>query len=211
MSEGASQMKITKINPAKIFWPLIFLLLSGCASLHGAGEMQTLPKQTWAVRSQQLSQLKNFQAQGVLSVYYRKKLTIANFAWQQMGDRYQIKLSGPWGLGSEILMGQPGRVTLIRSSHERYTAVSPEVLLSQQLGLHLPVTALIFWARGIPAPLHPTQIKFNDLNQIICLKQAGWLIELSQYRVVKTATLPTKLQINSKQLKLRIVVNKWKI
>lgn len=211
MCEGVKQVKIANIKPLKILWLLMFLLLSGCASLHGIGEMQTLPKQTWAVRLQQLSQLKNFAASGVLSVYYRKKLTIANFAWQQMGDRYQMKLSGPWGLGSEILIGQPGRVTLIRSSHERYTAVSPEALLSQQLGLRLPVTALIFWARGIPAPMHPTQIKFNDLSQIIRLKQAGWLVELSQYRVVKTDTLPTKLQINSKQLKLRIVVNKWKI
>lgn len=204
-------MKISKIKPIKICWLLIFLLLGGCASMHKTAEMQTMPKQTWALRLQQLSRLKNFEAEGVLSVYYQKKLTIANFDWQQMGDRYQIKLSGPWGLGSETLTGRPGQVSLMRSSRERYTAVSPQALLSQQLGLHLPVEALIFWARGMPAPLHPTHVKFNDFNQIVALKQASWLVELSQYRVVKTDTLPTKLQINGKKLKLRIVVNKWKI
>ena len=73
------------------------------------------------------------------------------------------------------------------------------------LGWTLPVSSLIYWIRGLPAPgvYHAQTDAYGHLSK---LSQAGWILKFSQYLSLKGVDLPQILQLNSGPLKIKIVV-----
>lgn len=191
------------------FWlgALLVLLVSGCARL------QPLPAD-WSLdaREQQLSAIAAWQMQGKLGIKAPGDSGSVYVNWAQGTDRYDITLSGPLGQGSGSITGTADEVVLEQGG-QTLRADSAEELVLQAFGWQLPMQALTYWVRGLPAPelAGRQSVERDAQGLIIAQEQAGWTLEYSQYKLVQGLALPGKLKAESSRLGVRLilVVNDW--
>ncbi|WP_404419843.1 lipoprotein insertase outer membrane protein LolB [Marinospirillum sp.] len=176
---------------------LLVLLFSGCAS-------QPLPPPE-PQELQANAELWNWQAQGRLAIKDGEERHSANLDWQQQGFSYQLMIFGPMGQGTARLDGQPFRVTLTTSDGQTLEASSPESLIRQGLGWEFPLSNLIYWVRGLPAP---GQHLLVDSRNLI---QGRWEVEWRRFTEVDGYSLPSLLIARHGDLKLRLAINSWQL
>src|SRR5262245_54680127 len=136
-----------------LFAAAALLVLAGCAAIapHEALEGQG-DAATWKVHKTQIAALDGWQIDGKVGIRAPKDSGSGTLFWLQRQGYYDIRLSGPLGRGAARLTGREGAVTLEVAGQGRYQAASPEALLEEQLGWRLPVSHLLWWVRGLPAP-----------------------------------------------------------
>lgn len=192
-------------------------LLSGCLlfCLAGCSTFQTLPKSyhklTWSERSKQLNSIKEWSLEGSFSIQYAKNTNIASYQWQQRQDAYKISISSPLNLAHFDLYGNHKQVTLQESTYKFYTAKNPEKLLQQQIGWSLPISNLVFWIRGIPAPHSAYKLKLDQYRHLLSLKQQGWIIRYLDFTTLGDIDLPNKITLENPQFKIKITIKNWQI
>ena len=160
----------------------LIALLAGCAGLtsHEALEGQGDPAQ-WKAHKEQITQLDGWQINGKIGIRAPQDSGSATLFWLQRQDYYDIRLSGPLGGGAARLTGRPGDILLEVSNRGRFRAESPEALLQEQLRLDLPVSNLLWWIRGLPAPESRSRITLDEQSHLAQLEQDGWQVEYQRY------------------------------
>nr|WP_298523010.1 lipoprotein insertase outer membrane protein LolB [uncultured Halomonas sp.] len=195
--------------------PLILLLglllLAGCAV-----QTSTLvePRQSgdWSAQLEELKALERWRLAGKVGLRTADDATSANLDWQQTPFFYRMMISGPFGAGRSTLDGSTNGVTLT-TPDGRFSASTPEQLMQQQLGWSLPISALDYWVRGLPAPdvAHEMQSDAQGFPQQ--LRQAGWTIDYRDWtwapRLNGGLWLPQRLVMTFDNLRATLVVNQW--
>jgi len=129
--------------------------------------------------------------------------------WLQRQDYYDIRLSGPLGRGAARLTGRPGQVSLEVANQGRYEATSPEELLEQQIGWKLPVSHLVWWVRGLPAPDSKSRLSLNGDSRLATLEQDGWQVEYLSYVEQGGYWLPERIKLHGTDLDVTLVIKDW--
>ena len=81
----------------------------------------------------------------------------ANLRWEQWGEHFVIRLWGPMGQATTLITGDVRRVVLERADGGARRVGDPSVILNEELGWEIPIGALSYWVRGVPAPgVEPT-------------------------------------------------------
>ena len=178
----------------------LIALLAGCAGLTSreALEGQGDPAQ-WKAHKEQITQLDGWQING----------KIATLFWLQRQDYYDIRLSGPLGGGAARLTGRPGDILLEVSNRGRFRAESPEALLQEQLRLDLPVSNLLWWIRGLPAPDSRSRITLDGQSHLAQLEQDGWKVEYQRYTEQNGYALPERMKLYGQDLEVTLVIKDW--
>ena len=184
------------------------LLLTACATMP-AKEGARNENLSWPQRQKQLNSITAWHLTGALAYHNAASGQSASVVWQQTARDYQINLFGPLGLGRVSLIGTLGQSVTLTRSGKQYTAHSPEALMQQQLGWHLPVTNLFYWIRGLPAPHLAKTIQFDDYHHISLLQQQGWTITYQRYTAIANLDLPSKLTLENNRLGAKIVISQW--
>jgi outer membrane lipoprotein LolB len=200
-----------RISPFKILIFCLALGLTGCTTV----TTPTAPAQnqivSWDSRVKALSAIQEWDIKATLAMHTEKEAESGSMHWQQDHDTYTISLFGPLGSSSMILSGSPGNVELMTPQGKKIYATSPEILLAQSTGWHLPISQLAFWIRGLPAPEAPATKSFDAYKHLIELNQLGWKIQYLRYTSVNHIDLPTKIFMNYPALNVRILINQWQI
>lgn len=185
-------------------------LLTGCAGLtsHESIEGKGNPL-AWQAHKEQLSALDAWQISGKVGIRAPKDSGSATLFWLQRQEYFDIRLSGPLGGGAARLTGRPGEVLLEVANKGRYKAESPEELLQQQLRLNLPVSHLLWWIRGLPAPDTKSNVTLDNESHLSQLDQDGWHVDYLSYVEQNGYWLPERIKINGQDLQVTIVVKDW--
>ncbi|MCW5588784.1 MAG: lipoprotein insertase outer membrane protein LolB [Legionellales bacterium] len=187
---------------------ILALCLSACAIIPASSEKTQQPMD-WATREAQLQMLTAWRINGALGVVApNNKGFNANYAWLQQNNRFTIELAGPLGANSVLLQGQPGAIYL-KDNRGTFRADSPEVLLAEQMGWHLPISNLVYWVRGIPAPLNPGDQQFDRFGHLQTLQQDGWMIQYLAYTHVKGLDLPSRINLNNGNVRVKLIIHQW--
>jgi len=165
---------------------------------------------SWRARRTQLNRIHHWQLEGAIAIKTPQKTLSAYLNWQQFSSHYQLTLFGPFGIGTVTMKGSKNQFSLQTPDRKIYRARNPETLIRQQLGWTLPVSNLYFWIRGLPAPHHNAQKRFDAYHHLTALKQQGWSIEYLKYTGIHGTDLPTKIILMNANIKLRIVISQWK-
>ena len=72
--------------------------------------------------------------------------------WAQRRDEYDLRVIAPFSGGVYELSGSAGNVSLLTPDKNMLQAGDAESLLQQAAGWRFPVSELVFWIRGLPAP-----------------------------------------------------------
>lgn len=166
-------------------------------------QSQTIEKQSQAIQT--------FEAFGKVSFTNGKQGGHASFEWQQFSsDRYSILLVGALGIAAVRINHTGDEVRLSTSRGEKYVAKSSEQLIKKTLGWDIPVTPLIYWLRGIPAPgKKPSRAMLDHQDHLVLLEQQGWKITYQSYFRVSGVDLPHKLILEHGPIRVKFIFKKW--
>ena len=188
------------------------LFLAGCATVREQPAPLNQPI-SWQERKTTLAQLHHWNISAIMAIQTRagNEGGTANLKWQQSNQNYNLLLYGPFGADAVKITGQPGHVSLETADGKKFTAKTPELLLAQQTGWQLPVSDLYYWIRGIPTKSPSSAMQFDPSNRLAHLNQAGWTIDFLRYSTVNQMDLPTKLTLETKDIRVKIIINQWQI
>ncbi|SFK65554.1 lipoprotein insertase outer membrane protein LolB [Methylophaga sulfidovorans] len=185
------------------------LLLTACAPLWQPKTTES-PEQRWQQQQQEIAALKDWRFRGRTAITQGREGWNAGITWQQQGEGFDIKLSGPFSQGGAELIGDAEQVTLTLDNGEQYSAQTPEQLLAKTLGWFLPVSALRDWVRGVPykdAAVDKYQLDEN--GRLKTLQQAGWQVEYLRYVPFNGLVVPSKIFIKHPDLNIRLIISDW--
>ncbi|HEY5810474.1 MAG TPA: lipoprotein insertase outer membrane protein LolB [Povalibacter sp.] len=181
-------------------------LLAACASQPVQPPASPLPSD--------LSELAQWHARGRIGVTGGQSGGSGSFEWQQSGDRADVQIRGPVGIGSVQLemQGSAENPDLRLRTADGTTLESQAAWdeLEARLGAPVPAGKLRYWMLGVAAPgehqWHPANVQ-----GVTTLEQSGWRIEYQQYSDDAGAHVPVKMQAASGDARVRIVVDRWQL
>ena len=188
----------------------LIALLAGCAgltsreSVEGQGDAQQ-----WQAHKAKVSALDGWQISGKVGIRAPKDSGSGTLFWLQRQDYYDIRLSGPLGRGAARLTGREGNVLLEVANQGRYQAESPEALLEEQLGWRLPISHLLWWVRGLPAPGSKSRVTLDASSHLAQLEQDGWQLQYLSYAEQNGYTLPERIKLHGRDLDITLVIKDW--
>ena len=129
--------------------------------------------------------------------------------WQQDATRhFDVLLSGPLGQGSLRLRGNDTAVR-IQYDQQDWTTSTPDADLERILGMPLPVTALRYWARGLPQPGAAARYDLDAEGRLLRLEQAGWRLDSLRYHPGEPA-LPARVALSRHDTTLTLLADRWR-
>ncbi|MCJ0975820.1 lipoprotein insertase outer membrane protein LolB [Pseudomonas sp. PS1] len=186
------------------------LLLVGCA---GLGPQETVEgpgnPEDWTAHKARISEIDGWQINGKIGIRAPQDSGSGTLFWLQRQDYFDIRLSGPLGRGATRLTGRPDTVALEVAGQGRFEADSPEALVETQLGWQLPVSNLLWWIRGLPAPDSRSRIALDSEGRLASLLQDGWDVQYLAYGEEDGYALPTRIKLAGRDLQVTLVVKDW--
>ncbi len=153
--------------------------------------------------------LTSWTLSGAIAAKSQKKAWTATLVWdQQDPNHYQIRLFGPLG-GGAVMIEKNGALVTYQDGPKKITTNKPEETLQKQMGLRLPVQNLSYWVRGLPAPGGIHSMTKDNNNSLTTLKQAGYIINYSNYTATPNGNLPQKIQLQGHDLMIKLVIKHW--
>ncbi len=150
-----------------------------------------------------LYQLGQWSFEGRMSLTGNKDAWSATVAWAHVPAKEEIKLSGPLGQGGTVIGLTNQVVSIDRGNGDVQTSGQPEVFVSQQLGMFVPLRSLRYWVVGLPEPGQGYEETGSGF------KQAGWLVDYRQMQSVGNEAMPRKITVMNGQVKLKLVIDEW--
>jgi len=178
----------------------LLLLLGGCA---------TQPRIEGPGRAVDLTTLENWSASGRIAVAAAGAGGSGSFDWQQQGDRTEVRIQGPVGIGGLKLELEGESVSLEASDGRRLEAQAAWTELETRLGAPVPARNLRYWLLGIPAPGEFTWLPAEP--PLATLEQASWRIAYERFGDSGGTRLPTRLTATSGDSRVRLIVDRWQL
>jgi outer membrane lipoprotein LolB len=187
---------------------LAFVLLAGgCATV-----APPAPAGGWPARRAELQSLDAWLLDGRIAVAAGEDGFTGGFDWQQAGEHADIELTGPMG-ASAMSLRVVGDEALVSIRGEELSEADGRELFARYFGpgRSLPVRQMRYWLVGVPAPGSPHEEVVGEDARLAALAQAGWQVRYDRYQPVGSLALPSRLELTTEGLRLRVVVSNWQL
>jgi outer membrane lipoprotein LolB len=182
------------------------LLLGACASQ--PPEPAPAAAGEWEALRASLAALDQWQVRGKVGFRSPDTSESASLSWDQYGDNSLINLSGPMGVNS-VTIRSDGRQLEIKSKGEpeAWDRMSPE-MVSARTGWELPLQALPYWMKGIPAPGDIQNLAVEG-GVLRLLQQQDWQVEYRDHGTFGRYRLPTQVAIRREDTRVNLILREW--
>ena len=165
----------------------------------------------WAEHREQLTLLDHWTASGKLSLRTTDQAESANMVWQQQAGISQLSLRGPMGLNATTISSDGRQMEIDNGEEQRSFDVSTPGAVRRNTGWDLPIQALPYWLKGLPAPAIEVQAMELDPagDTLHKLQQGDWQVLYQEYQDFHGYTLPTRLRIERGDTAVKIILRDW--
>jgi outer membrane lipoprotein LolB len=197
-------------------------LLAGCvsrAALAPAPAPELNLSADWPTRREQLLAVEAFTLTGRVAVAAGEQGFSAGLRWQQRGAQGAIMLEGPFGMGALAIETEADELRVTTGRGERFEGAAARTALEEELGFALPLAALRYWVRGLPAPAtaSPGATTPDVAEELIDaaaprlqrLQQQGWSIEYTEYQAAPFDYQPRRVVARNGSARVRLVIERW--
>ena len=188
----------------------VVLLAIAAALAACAGQPQRPPAEIPA----DLNELAHWQARGRIGVSGAAGGGSGSFEWRQDGDRADVRIRGPIGIGSVRLQvaGDESDPQVKLQTGDGVTLESQAAWdeLEARLGAPVPAGHLRFWMLGLAAPGDHVWDAAAAAGEK-ALEQDGWRIVYRQYASDAGVPVPVRMNASSGATRVRIVVDRWQL
>jgi outer membrane lipoprotein LolB len=188
------------------------LLLSVAVGMTGCASMSSRP--SGGVVPGDLRELQQWVASGRIGVAGPDSGGSGSFDWQQRGDRAEVQIRGPVGIGSVRLQvagdAENPSMKLETGNGNVLESQAAWDELEARLGATLPAGSLRFWMLGIAAPGEHRWSEAGTGGEKT-LEQDGWRIDYQRYSDAPGAHVPVRINATSGETRVRIVVDRWRL
>ncbi len=203
-----------RASPQRLSAPIIpaclLLTIFLCACVQTPVENRIIP--SWDSRKHELARLDAWRLQGRIGLRARNESGSGSLYWTQRKDEFDLRVIAPFSGRVYELTGVEGSVSLRAAGKNVLQAKDAESLLYQAAGWRLPVSELVFWIRGLPAPsLQVDRLLLDGENRLRELSQGGWSIRYKTYTGIDGISLPARLDLENGQLRVRLSVRQWNL
>ena len=184
---------------------LLVVLLAACA-----GQPPVIDKDIdWDSHRAALEAMDEWTLRGKLALRTNERSESASVVWTQAGNESDLHLSGPLGAGA-TQVSSDGSELVIRNdgSTETYDISTPDAIAAST-GWNLPVKALPFWVRGLPAPEPAPSALSVEAGLMQRIEQAGWQVSYKRYQSTRGRQLPARIAIENGETRARLVIRSW--
>jgi outer membrane lipoprotein LolB len=185
----------------------VLLLLAGCATVPRPPEAI----QPWPQRLAALQGIEQFELDGRVAASDGTTGFSAGLRWQQQGPAASIDLTAPMGVGAAHIEASADSLRLRTSQGQTFDGDAADAQLTATLGFAPPMHSLSFWLRGASDPGLPAQESLDAEQRLAHLDQDGWHVDFPDYVHVRQLWLPQHLTVSRGALRLRLVVNSWRL
>lgn len=198
MSKPSVAKRPLPISPlaviARVLVPVLVAMLSACA---GQTTLQSGEGERWSFS-------------GKLGIWAEDINESARIQWLNCGDRYEIRLAGPMGVGAMYIRGDNDGVVLSRSGKEDIEADTPEDLLAYA-GWDLPISSLPYWLRQRPVPDYRFSEKRDPDGRLQQLLQLGWTVDYLRFAAAEegAAMQANLVEIHDQSLRAKFIIRDW--
>ena len=184
----------------------LLAVLAGCRTLPPAPPAG----ESWELRRPQLQSLEHFALRGRVAVAAGGEGFNASLRWTQEGNRSQVTLGGPLGVGGAKLTASGDDLTVITARGERIESEAAHAELAARLGFDPPLSSLRYWVLGVPNPGQPASESLDPAQQrLAALTQAGWHVEYQSYTSANGEALPARMTLQRDAVRVRLLVDDW--
>ena len=178
----------------------VALVLSACETF------SVIPQEPTGTESSQ----ENWRIRGKFSFRSEQVSESGNFDWQQHGDRYQVRLFGPLGIGAVTISGDSDQVR-IRTRDQDLISQQPQQTLRELTGMNIPINSLNYWLLGQRTDSNGTDANGTERED------SGWTLtytepKLFQAVVQDTSTtreLATRIVGHNGPHQLKLAIKSW--
>lgn len=160
---------------------------------------------------QDLAAVEVWRMEGRIGVISKYDSWHASLVWDHKNDADLLYISGPFGQGALNIKVTDRYMRVVSSDGSVKKSENPEKLLKSELGVAVPVRALRYWIMGLPYPSGVSETVYDRLGRLITLNQLGWEINYRDYEKNGNWTIPVKISVLRKDIKLKLVVDQWEI
>jgi outer membrane lipoprotein LolB len=184
----------------------VALLATGCATLPEAGSVGD-----WPARRATLQSLERWTLDGRMAVAAGSEGFSGGLSWRQDGPQAAIKLRAPIGGGAIAISVAGEAISVTDRDGTTFEGEDARRLVARHIGTSLPVAELRYWLVGAPAPGSPHRESMGADQRLASLEQSGWRVGYTAYRGVGEVVLPSRMEITTEGLRLRILVAGWRL
>ena len=205
---------VTGLSPWRMFRGALALLVIALVTSWLAG-CRTVPtpapaiSEPWEVRRAALQQRDRFNLSGRIAVAAADEGFSARLRWQQQGQRSQLALDGPLGVGGVRITADGDRLNVVSSKGQQLDDDAARQEVQARLGFEPPIASLRYWVLGVPDPTHPADEVLDNEKRLATLKQDGWQIEYTAYSPVQGEWRPSKMTLKRDDVRVRLLVDGW--
>jgi len=180
--------------------PILFALLFGGCALQS---YKTAP-----IERPDQSASASFALNGRISIDHQGKHHSAGLRWTHRAYSDEILLFAPLGQTAARVYRDAEKATL-EDGDGHFQADDAEILMEEVLGWHMPLSGLHHWVLGMADSVGEAQIERDDIGRVSVLYQAGWEVRYLRYAGNSPDSLPSRMQLNHEELKMRFLIDEW--
>ena len=173
-------------------------LLVSCADVH---VKPTIPFQLTA--RDYLYAKASWAFVGRMAVSDKNDSFSASITWKHQDSQDKLELSGPFGQGRTLIELTDEGVVIDNGDERMQYSGNADELVSRQVGVDIPVSALKYWVLGLVEP----ELEYDLLEKGFV--QSGWNVSYQQMQRVGQTDMPRKIRVEQEGVKLKLIINHW--
>jgi len=186
----------------------LLILLGGILLIQGCSQPGVLFNQDKKIHK--VAEMRTWHAEGKLAIIEKHNITSTNFRWYQREQQLRINFINNFGFGTAQLDGTYNNFTLRISNGQVIKAENGEQLIAQKLGIHIPLSSLHYWLRGLVDQTLKVDSQHRDKENLLTnLSQGGWHISYASYVQYNSVYLPCKIYLVNDAIRIKIFITNW--
>jgi len=191
---------------------LFFLLLalSGCTGV-AVKDPNLVYKQANQDRIRELNASAEWSLVGKISLDDGDQGGSGRLQWDVKPGYSELDFHGAMGRGAWHLQSGPHGAQLKMADGTEQTAAGVSELIQDHVGWPVPLEALQWWVRGLPAPGEIEKEQLGPDGLLINLRQFGWSVDFNRYDTVGNIELPVRLNATRDNFRVKLAISRWRM